>query len=125
MATKKAATRKRRAIPKHRFGDLIPGEMPKGWLTRSEPRLRELVYVSGRPVGTQDWFLLLLTRVPSLGEEVAIGADCYRVVRVTHMPVGFDGRARLAWHALIEVELVSEPEPEPRRRKPKPPAPDE
>lgn len=108
---------------KRRFGNLISGEMPREWLQRFEPRLRELVYVTGRPVNTQDWFDVLLTRVPGLGEEVGIETDCYRVVRVTHMPVGYDGRAYFGWHAMIEVELV--PEPEPRRRKSKKPTTDE
>jgi hypothetical protein len=125
MAKKKSAKRKRRAIPKRRFGSLIPGQCPPEWQRPCEPRLRELVDVTGRPVGTNDWFDLLLTRVPCLGEEVEIEAETYRVVRVTHAPVSYDGRVELGWHAMIEVELVPEPEPEARRRKPKRPAPDE
>lgn len=109
MAKKKAAMWKRRALPKRRFSNLVPGEMPPNWRQRFDPILREIVFVSGRPADTDDWFSLFLTRVPCVGEEIGIEAECYRVVRVTHMPVGYDGRARLGNHALIEVELVPEP----------------
>ena len=121
MAKNGEAKRKRRALPKRRFGDLIPGEMPKEWLQRFEPRLRELVHVTGRPVGTQDWFDILLTRVPGLGEEVELDCEAYRVVQVTHAPVGYDGRAELGWHAMIEVELVPELGPVPSHPNPRRP----
>lgn len=71
----------------------------------AHPLLRELVYVH---VDTPDRepFDALLTRVPSIGEEITKEADQYKILRVQHQMVNDDGRAYLGYHAWIDAKLL-------------------
>src|SRR6202035_2333619 len=46
-------------------------------------------------------FDVLLTLVPGLGEEIDRENRSYRLVRVWHQPVNYEGRARFGWHAMV------------------------
>src|SRR4051794_39608143 len=81
-----------------------------------EPRLRELVFVATWENGKAS-FMVLLTRVPGLGEELVKEGRTYRIVRVQHEPVGDDGRTWCGWHAMVNLELLPEEPVEPRKRK--------
>jgi hypothetical protein len=74
---------------------------------RSQTLLRDLVFVN---VSTYDGqsFDALVTRVPSIGEEINREDRTYRILRVRHELVDNDGRAHLGWHAFIDAQLVSE-----------------
>lgn len=49
---------------------------------------------------------VLLSRVPALGEEVAVGGRIYRVIGVQHATLNLDGRAALGTHAHLTVVEV-------------------
>jgi hypothetical protein len=74
--------------------------------SRSERRLRELVDVS---IGSHDGMPLLnvlLSRVPTLGEEIEVKGRIYRVIGVQHSTLDLDGRAALGSHAYLTVVEV-------------------
>lgn len=49
---------------------------------------------------------VLLSRVPTIGEEVAVEARIYRVIGVQHSTLDFDGRAKFGTHAHLTVVEV-------------------
>lgn len=69
------------------------------------PLLRELVLVH---VDVSDGarFDALMTRVPGIGEEINREDRSYRVLRVQHEPINDDGRARVGYHAFVDVNLL-------------------
>ena len=85
---------------------------------QSHPRLKELVLVNVL-VKEDVFFDLLLTRVPSIGEEINREDRSYKITRVRHEPVDPDGRARFGWHAFVDAELLPEdiiPPKKPKRQ---------
>jgi hypothetical protein len=83
----------------------------------AHPLLRELVLVNV-DVGNGTSFDVLLTRVPSVGEEITREGDEYRLTRVQHYPVDDDGRAYLGYHAFVFAELLpQDDEPTPKRKR--------
>jgi hypothetical protein len=73
---------------------------------RSERRLCEIVDVC---MGSHDGMPLLnvlLSRVPTIGEEVAVEARIYRVIGVQHSTLDLDGRAAFGTHAHLTVVEV-------------------
>jgi hypothetical protein len=73
---------------------------------RRQRRLREIVNVC---MGSHDGMPLrdvLLSRVPTIGEEIAVEARIYRVIRVQHSTLDLDGRAALGTHAYVTVVEV-------------------
>ncbi len=49
---------------------------------------------------------VLLSRVPAIGEEVAVEARIYRVIGVQHSTLDLDGRAAFGTHAHLTVVEV-------------------
>jgi hypothetical protein len=49
---------------------------------------------------------VLLSRVPTIGEEVAVDASIYRVIGVQHSALDLDGRAAFGTHAHLTVVEV-------------------
>lgn len=49
-------------------------------------------------------FGAFVTRVPCIGEHLSQGGLTYRVVRVQHQGLSFDGVVGTGWHAHIDVE---------------------
>lgn len=69
------------------------------------PLLRELVSVT--VFGSDNlMFDVLLTRVPSVGEEIEHGAKQYKVLHVTHVETDDDGRTCCGSHAHVMAELL-------------------
>jgi hypothetical protein len=81
-----------------------------------KPLLRELVLVE---VATdrEEYRTILLTRVPCVGEEIAIEADTFKVTRVLHAVVDDDGRAFCGTHAYVDALWQPEEPRKPRKRK--------
>lgn len=73
---------------------------------RSQRRLRELVDVCMASHDGMPLLSVLLSRVPSLGEEVVVEASTYRVIGVQHASLDPDGRARFGTHAYLTVVEV-------------------
>lgn len=83
-----------------------PVDLSHPLFNRSERRLREIVDVC---MGSHDGMPLinvLLSRVPAIGEEVAVEARIYRVIGVQHSTLDFDGRAAFGTHAHLTVVEV-------------------
>ena len=67
-------------------------------------RTRVLLHVDAEDAS----FDIMLSRVPSIGEDINLEDRCYRVTRVQHESVDMEGRARFGWHAMINAELQPE-----------------
>lgn len=84
-------------------------EVPPPLYPRPQPLLRDVVQVCFfTPTGII--FNVYLTRVPAVGEDVAIGATIYRVSQVQHCALEQDGRSRFGSHASVDVVEIAEPE---------------
>lgn len=73
---------------------------------RRQRRLCEIVDVC---LGSHDGMQLrsvLLSRVPTIGEEIAVEATVYRVIGIQHATLDLDGRAAFGTHAYLTVVEV-------------------
>lgn len=122
---RQSVTNARKMQSTHERGSLSSAEpptLPHPLFDRRHRRLREIVDVC---MGSHDGMPLrnvLLSRVPTIGEEVAVEATIYRVIGVQHATLDLDGRATFGTHAHLtvvevpDVDLLKSPaSPVPRR----------
>lgn len=92
-----------------------PVVVPERSLDRSTCPLRDVVLICVQVMGAKS-FDMLMTRVPTIGEEINREDRSYLVLRVQHEPIDSEGYARLGWHAFVEAKLL-QPDEEPLKNR--------
>ena len=80
------------------------------------PLLRDIISIDViTPVGER--YLIWLSRVPCIGEEVVVEDQIYKVSRVQHNSVDESGRTFCGVHAHVDAVLQPPDPPAPKRPK--------
>jgi hypothetical protein len=86
--------------------DSVPVDHKHPLYDRSRRRLQEIVDICMGSHDGMPLFNVLLSRVLTIGEEVAVGPRIFRVIGVQHSPLDLDGRATFGTHAHLTVVEV-------------------